>query len=188
MIPTALALPLDRPAATTDSAPAMDEAAFRRLYERTARKLRGYLVRSCGNGALADDLLQESYLRLLRSRFEADNDDHRRRYLYRIATNLLRDHYRRARPTTDRVPDIGRAPEHDTAFHLRNDVGSAMAEIGRRDRQMLWLAYVEGASHEEIAEIMAIKAPSVRSMLFRARARLAEQLRARGLQPGVEAP
>jgi len=185
MISTAFALPLDRPVATADSAPAMDEAAFRRLYEGTARPLRGYLVRSCGNAALADDLLQESYLRLLRSGFDARDDDHRRRYLYRIATNLLRDHYRRARPTTDRVPDIGHEPEHDTAVHLRSDVGSAMADIGRRDRQMLWLAYVEGASHEEIAEIMGLKAASIRSMLFRARNRLAEQLRARGLQPGV---
>jgi RNA polymerase sigma-70 factor (ECF subfamily) len=86
--------------------------------------------------------------------------------------------------TTSMDTDEGRA--HDEVMHLRSDVGRAMAEIGPRDRQMLWLAYVEGASHDEIARIMKLRSASVRSMLFRARKRLAEVLRSRGLRPGME--
>jgi len=182
----ALALPRAAASDSMDRATAMDEAAFRHLYQHTAQPLRSYLLRSCGNAALADDLLQESYLRMLRSGFEGEDDDHRRRYLYRIGTNLLRDHFRRSRPETDRLPERDDGRAHDEMLHLRSDVGGAMAEIGPRDRQMLWLAYVEGASHDEIAEIMKLKSASVRSMLFRARKRLADELHSRGLRPGVE--
>jgi len=182
----AVSLPRVAVADGADRAATMDEKLFRDLYQRTARPLRAYLLRSCGNLALADDLLQEAYLRMLRSGFEGEDDNHRRRYLYRIGTNLLRGHFRRARPETDQIPDRDERPAHDEAIHLRSDLGGAMAEIGSRDRQMLWLAYVEGASHREIAEVLGIRPASVRSMLFRARQRLAEELRSRGLRPGVE--
>ena len=187
MVPMALSLPRTQATDLPGRAVTMDEAAFRHLYQRTARPLRGYLVRACGDLALADDLLQEAYLRMLRSGFEGEDDDHRKNYLFRIATNLLRDHFRRSKPETDQVPERDESPGHDEAVHLRSDVGRAMAELSPRDRQMLWLAYVEGASHQEVAKALGLRSASVRSMLFRARRRLAGQLQARGLQPEMEA-
>jgi RNA polymerase sigma-70 factor (ECF subfamily) len=187
MIPMALTLPRSRATELAKRAVMMDEAAFRHLYQRTARPLRAYLLRSCGEPALADDLLQEAYLRMLRSGFEGESDDHRRYYIFRIATNLLRDHFRRSRPETREVPERDGAPGHDEAVHLRSDVGAAMAGLATRDRQMLWLAYVEGASHQEIAEVLGLRTSSIRSMLFRARQRLAAELQARGLGASVEA-
>ncbi len=183
-----MALSLSRtPAADVAGRPTiMDEAGFRHLYRCTARPLRGYLMRSCGNLALADDLLQETYLRMLRSGFEGENDEHRKNYLYRIATNLLRDHFRRVKPETNDIPERDGSPGHAEAIHLRSDVGGAMAQLAPRDRQMLWLAYVEGASHQEIARTLGLRAASIRSMLFRARQRLATQLQARGLRPDLE--
>jgi RNA polymerase sigma factor (sigma-70 family) len=127
MISMALSLPRMQAADLVGRAVTMDEAAFRHLYDRTARPLRAYLMRSCGDLALADDLLQEAYLRMLRSGFEGEDDDHRKNYLYRIATNLLRDHFRRKRPETDEVPERDESPGHDEAVHLRSDVGGAMA-------------------------------------------------------------
>ena len=186
MISMALSLPRTQATDFPGRAVTMDEAAFNNLYHRTARPLRAYLVRSCGDLSLADDLLQEAYLRMLRSGFEGEDDDHRKNYLYRIATNLMRDHFRRKRPQTDEVPERDPAPGHDAAIHLRSDVGGAMAELSPRDRQMLWLAYVEGASHREIAKALGLRAASIRSMLFRARQRLAEQLKDRGLRPQEE--
>jgi RNA polymerase sigma-70 factor (ECF subfamily) len=186
MISMALSLPRTEATALPGRAVTMDKAAFRNLYQRTARPLRAYLMRSCGNLALADDLLQEAYLRMLRSGFEGEDEDHRRNYLFRIATNLLRDHIRRSKPESDQVPERDDSPSHDEAVHLRSDVGKAMGELSPRDRQMLWLAYVEGASHEEIARVLGLRTSSIRSMLFRARQRLATQLQARGLRPQLE--
>jgi RNA polymerase sigma-70 factor (ECF subfamily) len=187
MIPMALSLPRAHAADPTARAVTMDEAAFHRLYHRTARPLRAYLIRACGDLALADDLLQEAYLRILRSGFEGEDEDHRKNYLFRIATNALRDHFRRKRPETDEVPERDDSPGHDDAVHLRSDVGGAMSELSPNDRQMLWLAYVEGSSHEEIATALGLRAASIRSMLFRARQRLAEKLHNKGLHPGGEA-
>jgi RNA polymerase sigma-70 factor (ECF subfamily) len=186
MISMALTMPQPQASDLLRRAATMDEAAFRHLYDRTARPLRAFLIRSCGDLALADDLLQEAYLRMLRSGFEGEDDDHRKNYLYRIATNLLRDHFRRRRPESLEVPERDHSPSHDETVHLRSDVGSAMAELAPRDRQMLWLAYVEGASHQEIAKALGLRTASVRSMLFRARQRLAQQLQTRGIRPEVE--
>jgi RNA polymerase sigma-70 factor (ECF subfamily) len=188
MISMTIPLPQTRATDLAGRAVTMDEAAFRHLYQSTARRLRAYLIRSCGDLALADDLLQEAYLRLIRSGFEGENDDHRRNYLFRIATNLLRDHFRRLKQETDQVPERDDSPSHGEAVHLRSDVGKAMAKLGPRDRQMLWLAYVEGASHQEIAGALGLRTSSIRSMLFRARQRLANQLQARGLRPRLEGP
>jgi RNA polymerase sigma-70 factor (ECF subfamily) len=190
MIPMALTMP--RPEAIREALPApavaMDEAQFRLFYERSARPLRAYLWRCCGDPVLADDLLQEAFLRFLRSGFEGEDEGHRRNYLFRIATNLVRDHFRRRRPETDEVPERDRASGHDLSLQLRSDVGGALAELSPTDRQMLWLAYVEGSTHREIAAALGLRTASIRSMLFRARKRLAGVLTTRGLRPGTEAP
>ena len=68
----------------------MSEDEFRAFYERTARPLWAYLARTTGEPHTADDLLQESYYRLLRCTVAFDDDIHRKNYLFRIATNLLR--------------------------------------------------------------------------------------------------
>ena len=73
----------------------MDEDTFRAFYDRTARPLWAYLARITGDRQAADDLLQECYYRLLRARVAHDDETHRRHYLFKIATNLARDGYRR---------------------------------------------------------------------------------------------
>jgi RNA polymerase sigma-70 factor, ECF subfamily len=170
----------------------MDEDLFRAFYDRTSRGLAGYLVRLCGDRQLAADLLQETYYRFLRADAALENDAHRRNYLYRIATNLVRDH--RRRPSPPQVPlDEPGAPElaGDTRaaarLEQRHDLDAAMAGLRPRDRAMLWLAYAHGSSHDEIAGVIGVKTASVKLMLFRARQRLAERLRARTGQPAQEA-
>src|SRR5438552_13518151 len=75
----------------------MDEDAFRLFYERTARPVWAYLVRMTGDPRLADDLLQETYYRLLRANTTHETEAHRRNYLFRIATKLVHDIRRRPR-------------------------------------------------------------------------------------------
>lgn len=170
-----------QPAAGTAGVARMNEREFHVFYSRTARPLKAYLMSASGGDfALADDLLQESYFRFLRAQFEATDETHRKNYLFRIATNLLRDHYRRRRPEVPDLPEIADRSDRGDRAHLRSDLSRALRTLKPRDRKMLWLAHVEGFSHREIGEVLGLKTDSVRPMLFRARQRLAEVLRAGG--------
>ena len=163
----------------------MDEASFRAFYERTARPLWSYLRRISGDPTLADDLLQESYLRFLRrglkgpKGLEETDEAYEKNYLFRIATNLARDHWRGAKAG---VPLVEMASSERTAESVerRSDLAGALERLKPRERELLWLAYVEGSSHKEIAEIAGVRAGSVRLLLFRARRKLPELLRKRG--------
>ncbi|HEV2494262.1 MAG TPA: RNA polymerase sigma factor [Terriglobia bacterium] len=163
----------------------MDEASFRAFYERTARPLKAYLARIT-DPSLADDLLQESYYRLLRVGIQgikgaAGDEAYLKNYLYRIATNLARDHWRRSKPT-EPLEEMASGERAGERFQQRADLAGAFDDLKPRERQLLWLAYVEGASHQEIAQISGLRATSVRLLLFRARRKLAAVLRERGLE------
>src|SRR5512143_3970358 len=93
----------------------MDDETFAGFYQRTARPLWAYLARVSGNHALADDLMQESYLRFLCAARLEDGEVSCRRYLFQIATNLMRDHWRRPKQNAiDDLPEVNFvAPEKD---------------------------------------------------------------------------
>ena len=119
---------LELDADTADVALAMDEDAFRAFYDRTSGALWGYLSRISGDRQVADDLLQESYYRLLKSNATFESENHRRNYLYRIATNLVRDSRRGPQPlfTATDVVDVA-APESHVGYE-----GRAAHGAGRR--------------------------------------------------------
>ncbi len=159
----------------------MDEDAFRAFYERTARGLWAYLARVTGDRQLADDLLQETFYRFLRANARHESEMHRRNSLYRIATNLARDAARRKvvhAPPSIAGDDIERIPARADGTMAGNtaDVTRAMSNLKPRERAILWLAYAEGASHQEIADVVGVRAGSLKPMLFRARRKLAALL------------
>lgn len=71
----------------------LDEAAFGEFYRRTSRGLWAYVYRVTSNAADADDIAQEAFCRLLRAAPPGTEDDWRR-YLYRVASNLVVDRWR----------------------------------------------------------------------------------------------
>lgn len=153
---------------------AMSEEEFHALYAATAQPILAYLVGVTGRRDVADDVLQETYCRFLVRQPGAMAGDEARRYMFRIATNLLRDRWRRGE---DR-PGVEIAEEGaSTDLNLQIDVRRAMRALKPRERELLWLAYVEGMSHAEIAESTGLNAMSVRLLLFRARRRAAALLR-----------
>lgn len=164
-----------------DVALAMDEDAFRAFYDRTAGPLWGYLSRVSGNRQLADDLMQEAYYRLLKAHVAFENETHRRNYLYRIATNLVHDSRRGPRPVFDEAVEMTGIPaaEASASPEQRTDVRRALGRMKPRERAMLWLAYAQGSSHIEIAEVLGVKTGSIKLLLFRARRKLARLLEVR---------
>ncbi len=159
----------------------MDDETFAAFYQRTSQALWAYLARVSGSATLADDLVQETYLRFLSANIFLDGEVARRRYLFRIATNLLCDHWRK--PATSAIEDVPEqalaAPESRLAVQVESHfvVDAALAQMTPRDRQLLWLAYAEGASHREIAAITGLRETSIRLLLYRARHRIAKLIR-----------
>lgn len=163
----------------------MGEDEFRAFYERTARPLWSYLSRISGSRQQADDLLQEAYYRFIRAGAKHENEAHRRNSLFQIATNLVRDAARRGKrgeevpleeETASGSGPISPAPHPEREVAARTDLTRAMQQLEPVQRELLWLAYAQGSSHEEIAEVLGLRAISIRTLLFRARKKLASIL------------
>jgi RNA polymerase sigma-70 factor (ECF subfamily) len=162
----------------------MDSEAFAAFYQRSARPLWAYLARVTSDPALADDLMQESFVRFLcAGRPElslAEGEVGARRYLFRIATNLLRDHWRRpSAASIEEMPEeFFAAADRSGEWESQAILGPALKQMRPRDRQLLWLAHAEGYSHHEIAQITGLGSASIRLLLFRARRKIARILMA----------
>lgn len=155
----------------------MTEDAFRAFYERTAPGVWAYLVRTTGDRAQADDLLQEACYRMLRSGREYESAEHQRHALYVIATNLARDTWRRRKhppETAVELPDELSDSTVDVAGRAiaRTDLHRALGRLRVRDRQLLLLAYAHGWTHKEIAEALGVTTASVKLLVWRARRRV----------------
>lgn len=152
----------------------MDPTGFSDFYSRTSRSLWSYVYHVTGNATDADDIVQESFCRLLRGGPDAD-EEQRRRYLFRIASNLVVDRWR------DQLRDRDGVRHHVAASVASEpggleDVARTFARLTSRERALLWLAYVEGHSHAEIAESLGVARQSVKVLLSRAGRRLRDLL------------
>lgn len=153
----------------------MTEEIFRAFYEETAGGLRAYLRHRLENSPLVDDLLQESYIRFLKANLPDNMDPaHRKNYLYRIATNLVHDS-RRVRQFEQLADQESVAFEK--SMEAIQDVKRVLEQLKPKQRELLWLAYVEGFSHEEIAGIVKVRTPSIRPLLARARAQFVQLIK-----------
>jgi RNA polymerase sigma-70 factor (ECF subfamily) len=148
----------------------LSELAFQRLYDANATSIHSYLLAVSSRRDVADDLLQETFCRLLlHPEIAARLAPHElRRYLFRIATNLLRDRWRSGdtTPFAD-PPEPSTHPSPEAAIDIR----SMLQALKPRERELLWLAYVEGMDHAEISAATGLNRFSVRTLLFRARNR-----------------
>jgi RNA polymerase sigma-70 factor (ECF subfamily) len=156
---------------------AVDETDFRALYDATSPPLRAYLLHVCRRPDVADDLLQETYCRYLMRRRPVMNESQTRSWLFRVATNLLHDRDRsRIDVIVPEMSERGSAPNLET----RLDVRSTLRQLKPRERELLWLAYVEGMNHEEIAAATGLRPLSIKILLFRARRKAAHLLAPEG--------
>ena len=136
-------------------------AIFRLAYART------------GSRADAEDIMQEVFVRLLRSRPDFADREHARAWLLRVAANCANDWFRapwrrREGPLTDSLP----APEHEDG-----GVVEAVLALPAKYRTAVHLYYYEELSVAEIAKITGKSESAVKSRLFRARAMLREALK-----------
>lgn len=162
---------------------AEDEMAFRSLVERHIDHAYGLALRILGNGADAEDVVQDTFLKVWthRGRWEAGRAKFST-WLYRVVMNRCID--LRRQPRGEDVAEVAEPvddkPDAVTEIH-RHEVSdmldSAMARVPEQQRYALILSYHQELSNSEIAEVMETTVPAVESLLKRGRQRLRELLR-----------
>ena len=177
-------------------------ARFDAWYAELRAPLRAYLTRLVKSTASADDLFQETWIRLLTHPPHTLDSSAVRAYVFTIATHLARDAWRREtwigrwiRPSRQRdggdasrddlidlVRDPAQAP--DARYEVREDAARALDSLPARERALLWLAHVEQYEHREIAAMLGIRPQSVRVLPHRARRRALAAVRVPGAREG----
>ena len=156
---------------------------FERLFEDHAEQLYAFLVYRTGNRALADDLLADTFERVLRSRHRFDpRRGTEKQWLYTIALNLLRDHARRQateHKAFERVsagaPSAGPDPALES-LETRDELGAAMATLSEDEREAIALRYGADLKLREVAKIVGEGESAVEARIYRGLRKLREQL------------
>jgi RNA polymerase sigma-70 factor (ECF subfamily) len=155
--------------------------AIMRLYDELHGDLYGFAVAVSRDGPTAEDLVQESFLRLVREHRAGRAPKDARTWLFRVCTNLSRSRFRRWRVAERRrnlfySDDVGESPE---ASVLRSEsqvsVRRALARLPQEVRTALILT-AEGFSGPEVARIIGRSEGATRTLLWRARAELRRSL------------
>ena len=156
------------------------------LYRQYGQELQGYLSRRLKCAETAADLTQEAFVRLIRGGPQGLVDNPRA-YLYRIASNLLTDHYRdqTRRPRASAEPlsiaVVDGTPGQERALLAKDRVGhleQAIGELPPRQREVLLLHKLEGLSYGEIADRLGISKNTVMVHMMRALAYCRDHLSA----------
>jgi RNA polymerase sigma-70 factor (ECF subfamily) len=160
--------------------------AFDRVYDRYRAPIFGFLLRLTRDRPLAEDLLQETWLRVARGARALAPDSRLKPWLFRIAYNLFVSHRRwsalnLARLGTLRALGPGEVDHHTPEeAHAANDLQrrleSALGALKAEHREVLLLVAVEGMEPQEAAEVLTVSAPALRQRLKRARDALAHAL------------
>lgn len=166
-----------------ESSRPLDEQAFEAFYRQNGRSLMTYLTRLCGSASLAEDLFQKTFFLFLRANPALGSEDERRAYLYRVATNVMHDHWRRVKREGEHGP-LDESIAAPAPAGSGEDVQKVLRELNPKERALLWFAHVEELGHREIAERLGVQEKSVKVLLFRARKRIAAVLQQYGMVPG----
>jgi len=145
-----------------------------------------------GNPHDAEDLTQETFLKVFRSLSRADPPVAFTAWLFTIARRTALNHFRAARPLEELDPETASgAPDPATLAAATEDRRSlwALARrlVKRRQFEALWLRYAEGLSVKEVAHVMRLHSIHVRVLLHRGRQQLARRLAAAPGSTGLRA-
>ncbi len=172
-----------------------DQSAFDYLVQKYRRPLVSFMYRMARNSAVAEDLAQEVFLRVYRSRASYEASAKFTTWLYRIATNLAVNHARDTRHERPEVTVSLDEPDEETGTTLDVADGTITAEeaLVRRERMLAIRGKVEALperqklavmmhkyqqmDYKQIADVLKLSESATKSLLFRAYETLREQLR-----------
>ncbi len=164
-----------------------DTAGLAGLMVRQQDRLFRYLLRLAGDEAVAEDLFQQTWVKVAERIGRFDPSRPFAPWLFAIARNLALDHLRRRHPESldaQPEPEALATPDADPFAHaLARQQGArlaaAVADLAPLDREVLSMRFEEDLALPELAERLAVPLPTAKARLYRALARLREKLLAR---------
>jgi RNA polymerase sigma-70 factor (ECF subfamily) len=158
-----------------------DVGAYRELVTRHVRGIHAFVFRMLGSRAEAEEVCQESFLRLWTSGKTYGARAKPSTWLYRVAHNLAVDRLRRRREASasdqiDELPSSGRPSLHLYEKRLAEAVERALGELPERQRAAISLVHYQGLSSAEAAEVLGVGLRALESLLARGRRQLRELL------------
>ncbi|MFB9908360.1 RNA polymerase sigma factor [Allokutzneria oryzae] len=163
-----------------------DITSFDTLVRRHTAKLYRVALRILGDPADAEDVVQDAWVSAWRSMGQFRGESAPTTWLYRVVTNAALAQIRRRRPTVPLEPegqaessfaDSGPTPEQAALRREKVDaVLHAIALLEPSQRVPLVLRELEGMSYEEVAAVLEVSVPALRSRLHRARVALLAKL------------
>ena len=172
-----------------------DDSAFGYLVEKFRRPIISFMYRMTHNQAIAEELAQEVFLRVYRSRSSYQAEAKFSTWLYRIATNLAVNHARDTRsertaatvnldepdPETGTTPDVADAKPTIEADILREERMAAIRKhvmaLPERQRVAVLMHKYQGLDYKEIGKVLKLSESATKSLLFRAYETLRERLK-----------
>lgn len=161
------------------------------LFQRYCRPLFRFFCRMSGNRVLADDLVQDVFVRVLKYRHTYEDDGVFEAWLFRIARNAYFDAARK-HPGLEVISDecevAARGPSQGQQLELDDDVARLRESLRRLPadkREVIILARYRGLTHEQLGALMGVEAGTVRVRLHRALKQLGDIFNELG---GVSAP
>jgi RNA polymerase sigma-70 factor, ECF subfamily len=135
-----------------------------RLFANYREPVYRFLRRLLRDGAVAEELTQDTFVRALGAEYRADGRE--RAWIFQIARNLARDHVRAgARRPPPALDEPCATPDRVAAF----DLHAALATLADEDREVFLMREVAGLSYAEIAAAYGTSLDSVRARLYRTR-------------------
>lgn len=166
--------------------------SFTTLVSRHGGPVFSYLLQMTGHRQDAEDLTQETFLKVFRSLGRREAPVAFRAWLLTIARRTAYNHFRAARPVEELDPETASTlPDPAAATAAAEDRGVLWAAAGRlkpRQFEALWLRYAEGLSVQEIAGVMRLHSIHVRVLLHRGRDRLRRRLSVAVRSAGARSP
>lgn len=158
-----------------------DEGALGTLMERWRSRLFAFLLRRIGNEATAEDLFQETWLRVVKAKDSFDTSRRFSTWMFQIANNLCRDRGRRRGVEERHMDTLRETARHDPQQHapppldLKLDVHRRVARLPDPLREVILLRYFHQLPEREIAAVVGIPPGTVKSRLHTAVRRLRSQ-------------
>ena len=142
-----------------------------------APELRGWLRHRTRNAALADDLLQDLFLKALRQGNHFCELTNARAWLFEVARNLLADHLRVAHHMVDLPEDlVAHTVDIDTVDVLTGCLPRVLSELSAPDREAITLCDLQGMAQADFAKAKGLTLSAAKSRVQRARVRLRAQM------------